>query len=424
MGGSSQGADADQRLRAALRIVLQLDPDDKQQREFESSVVKLVRESRPLPSGVAAKLAYAQVGREALERAATLLKRASKESVRLDGGAYSAVCCAHAAMPGKESEAVALALEACDKGVHLSPKAYLAALASVRSPSALKELVRGMSQAPRLRWMVAYSIAPVSSMLAIAGALGIGGDGRSVPALRSASEEEVHVALQALVMLESGAGGVSAMLQDLRASGVEVGSATRCMLLSTAMLEGWVQQKLGMRPVAHYVAHCGRSMPAFLSPLSSCSRYSRPAACASLPAPRCPSHLARRRVLPPLTRVRAALNVWLPLLSPYGEDLSEELRASLVFVETPPASGFKGAYCFDWSGDETHPVLREWMRHRALSDPRFDELSTFRGLCPVDLGVHVLEGLLLTRPSLQPGGAASQQYSLIVINFFLSLHVL
>ena len=109
------------------------------------------------------------------------------------------------------------------------------------------------------------------------------------------------------------------------------------------------------------------------------------------------------------SRAHSALNVWLPLLSPYGEELSEELRASLGFVETPPASGFKGAYCFDWRGPETHPVLREWMRHRALSDPRFDESSVFRGLCPVDLGVHVLEGLLVTRPSLQLGGAASQQ---------------
>ena len=135
-------------------------------------------------------------------------------------------------------------------------------------------------------------------------------------------------------MLDSGTAGVSVLLLDLRASGVTVGSAARCMLLSTAFQEGWVQQQL-------------------------------------------------------------ALNIWLPLLSPYGDELIDCLGPSLRFVPTPAASGFKGAWCFDWRDPSTPPVLREWMRHRALTDARFDARSEFSGLCPADLGVHMLEGILL-----------------------------
>ena len=78
---------------------------------------------------------------------------------------------------------------------------------------------------------------------------------------------------------------------------------------------------------------------------------------------------------------------WLPLLSPQGEALAEELVAtgSFSFVETPQNSGFKGAYCFDWRGPNT-PRARAWMRHRAVTDPRFDASSAHSGLCPVDLG--------------------------------------
>ena len=37
----------------------------------------------------------------------------------------------------------------------------------------------------------------------------------------------------------------------------------------------------------------------------------------------------------------------------------------------------------------------QWMRHRSLSDARFDASAAHAGLCPIDLGVHVLEGVLL-----------------------------
>ena len=333
----SKGGAADGRLRTALRKVLQLDPTDDQQIDFESRLVTMARDGKPMPRGVAAKLAYQQVGKEALRRARTVLRRAADSGAKLDGQAYSALCTAHAAM-GSNQEAASLALEAIeDRQVELSSPAYLAALASVRSPNDLKRLVAGMSSSERMRWMRYYSDSFAGSFLAVTGALGIGGnEGRTVPALARASESEIHTALSALAMLESGVGGVTSMLQDLKANNVEVTSATRCMLLSTAMLEGWVQQQL-------------------------------------------------------------ALNVWLPLLSPHGEALEELLRPSLIFVQTPPESGFKGAYCFDWRAPTTHPVLVEWMKLRALTDTRFDSSSPYCGLCPVDLGVHVLEGMLLAR---------------------------
>ena len=54
-----------------------------------------------------------------------------------------------------------------------------------------------------------------------------------------------------------------------------------------------------------------------------------------------------------------ALNIWLPLLSPHGEALTELLGPSLKFAETPPESGFNGAWCFDWRGPQTHPILSQ-----------------------------------------------------------------
>lgn len=332
--GSGSGV-GDARLRDALRRVLQLDLSDEQQADFLEQQVGLVRDGAELPRGVAAKLAYQQVGTEALARARTLLARAKVSGVQLDYDAYGALVMAHAAM-GRDGETVDLALEALGLGLGLTPSAYPAALGSVRSPNQLRDLVRGMGTNPRLKWINKYSDGVTGSFLAVAGALGIGGDGRDVPALREATDPEIHTGLTALSMLDVGAGSATSLLQDLRTSGVPVGSATRCMLLASSMQEGWVQQQL-------------------------------------------------------------ALNVWLPLLSPHGEALEEQLRPSLNLVPTPAESGFKGAYCFDWRAPTTHPVLVEWMRLRALSDPRFDGSSPHRGLCPVDLGVHVLEGMLLTR---------------------------
>jgi hypothetical protein len=254
---------------------------------------------------------------------------------------------------GRDAEVTQLTDAAGARGVPLSPSAYLAALGSLRTPAALRSLINSMASTPKLRWLRKYNDAPVSSVLALAGALGIGGEGRDTPALYAASEAEIHAGLQALVMSDSAsAGGVSAMLQDLRASGVAVSSRSRIMLLSTAMLEGWVQQQL-------------------------------------------------------------AINVWLPLLSPLGEELGDVLGSSgsLRFVETPSASGFKGAFCFDWRGPDVHPVLREWMRARARTDPRFDSSSPFSGLCPVDIGVYVLEGMLL---ALQANGGPPSAVSMDV----------
>ena len=71
-----------------------------------------------LPRGVSAKLAYHQSGVEALRRASELLGRARAHGIELDGGAYSALVCAHAAMRSEEVASI-LALEASGKRVPL-----------------------------------------------------------------------------------------------------------------------------------------------------------------------------------------------------------------------------------------------------------------------------------------------------------------
>ena len=63
------------------------------------------------------------------------------------------------------------------------------------------------------------------------------GKGRVVPALQSATALEVRAGLQAASMLESGFGGVTALLGDLQASSVAVDSVSRCTLLAAALLE-------------------------------------------------------------------------------------------------------------------------------------------------------------------------------------------
>ena len=78
------------------------------------------------------------------------------------------------------------------------------------------------------------------------------------------------------------------------------------------------------------------------------------------------------------------LNIWLPLLSPQGEALAEELVAtgSFSFVETPQNSGFKGAYCFDWRGpNTTRRAPRSWPASGGRSQIRV-RLSAHSGLCP------------------------------------------
>ena len=68
--------------------------------------------------------------------------------------------------------------------MHLSSAAYLAALGAVRSTAELRELVSAMGASPRLRWTQTYADGVLGSALAVAGALGIGGDGRVVQELR------------------------------------------------------------------------------------------------------------------------------------------------------------------------------------------------------------------------------------------------
>ena len=87
------------------------------------------------------------------------------------------------------------------------------------------------------------------------------------------------------------------------------------------------------------------------------------------------------------------LSLWLPLLSPHGEALLDALGPSLTFARAPGGSSFGEVWCFDWRGPETHPILLAWMRHHAQMDPRFDSSGEDAGLCPVDVGVHVLEGI-------------------------------
>ena len=193
-GGVAQGSDAS--LLSALRSVLQLPTEpDAQQGRLEASLLTALRRGRSLPRGVAAKIAYRQVGSEGLLRARALLLRASTSGVRLDSGAYSALCCAHAAM-GCNEQSVEIALQAIERGVHLSPSAFLAALAAVRTPDDLRTISSAMGRAPRLHWFRVYSDWAVSNVLAVAGALGIGGEGRRQPALVAATEEEIYLALQ------------------------------------------------------------------------------------------------------------------------------------------------------------------------------------------------------------------------------------
>ena len=112
-------------------------------------------------------------------------------------------------------------------------------------------------------------------------------------------------------MLESGFGGVTALLGDLQASSVAVDSVSRCTLLAAALLEGDLQRLL-------------------------------------------------------------VLSLWLPLLSPHGEALLDALGPSLTFARAPGGSSFGEVWCFDWRGAETHPALTAWLRHRATFDERFD----------------------------------------------------
>ena len=267
-------------------------------------------------------------------------------AVPLSGEAFSALIGAHAALR-QEDEAAALAGEAVRKGVPLSAEAYLAALSSVRSPAGLREVVAAMQGAPRFAWLGAYSNAASSSLIALGGA--VTGKGRVVPALQSATALEVRAGLQAASMLESGFGGVTALLGDLQASSVAVDSVSRCTLLAAALLEGDLQRLL-------------------------------------------------------------VLSLWLPLLSPHGEALLDALGPSLTFARAPGGSSFGEVWCFDWRGAETHPALTAWLRHRATFDERFDGKGGAAGLCPVDVGVFVLEGLLLALSlgaRLQEGEAAA-----------------
>ena len=248
--------------------------------------------------------------------------------MRLKGASYTALICAHAAIGGTDANkaAAALADEACELGEPLGAEGYLASLASVRDTKQLRRLVDAMCGAPRFGWLRRYADSTAASWGALGGALT---GGRRAPALARASAAELRAALQALNMLESSVGGVSALLWDLRATEVLLDAPTRSMLLSSALLEGWLQQQV-------------------------------------------------------------ACTVWLPLLSPQGDAVAGELGASLRFVRTPGDSGFKNAWCFQWGGADVHPVLRAWTAHRTRTDGRFAH-----GLCPIDVGVYVLEGLLL-----------------------------
>jgi hypothetical protein len=173
-----------------------------------------------------------------------------------------------------------------------------------------------MNGSPRFPWLRAYTGAATSSWLALRGALSPSG-GRRVAALQAASSREIRAGLQATSMLETSLGGVSALLGDLQASGVAVESGSRAQLLSSALLEGRLQQQL-------------------------------------------------------------VVSLWLPLVSPYGDALLAALGPAFAFrfAPTPRGSDFGGAWCFDWRPDDTHPALRTWLRHRATLDSRFAEGAT------------------------------------------------
>ena len=72
------------------------------------------------------------------------------------------------------------------------------------------------------------------------------------------------------------------------------------------------------------------------------------------------------------------VSLWLPLMSPYGDALLAALGPAFAFrfAPTPRGSDFGGAWCFDWRPDDTHPALRKWLRHRATLDSRFAEGAT------------------------------------------------
>ena len=173
-----------------------------------------------------------------------------------------------------------------------------------------------MNGSPRFPWLRAYTDVATSSWLALRGALSPSG-GRCVAALQAASSREIRAGLQATSMLETSLGGVSALLGDLQASGVAVESGSRAQLLSSALLEGRLQQQL-------------------------------------------------------------VVSLWLPLMSPYGDALLAALGPAFAFrfAPTPRGSDFGGAWCFDWRPDDTHPALRKWLRHRATLDSRFAEGAT------------------------------------------------
>jgi len=221
-------------------------------------------------------------------------------------------------------------------GISLDAEAYLAALSSIREPDKLRRLVLSMAESSRFRWLRRYADEASANLLALSGALR--GQGRRVEALADATPLEVRTGLQAISMSTASVGAVSALLQDLRASDVPIDTPTRCMLLTGACLEGWTQQQV-------------------------------------------------------------AMTVWLPLLSPQGEALLDEMRDSLRFVRTPSGSRFYNNWCFDWRQPHAHPLLWAWLSFRARTDPRFraDDDEGASGLCPVDIGVSVLEGLLLGR---------------------------
>ena len=103
-------------------------------------------------------------------------------------------------------------------------------------------MVEAMNGSPRFPWLRAYTDVATSSWLALRGALSPSG-GRRVAALQAASPREIRAGLQATSMLETSLGGVSALLGDLQASGVAVESGSRAQLLSSALLEGRLQQQ-------------------------------------------------------------------------------------------------------------------------------------------------------------------------------------
>ena len=100
-----------------------------------------------MPRGVAAKLAYQQVGKEALRRARTVLRRAADSGAKLDGQAYSALCTAHAAM-GSNQEAASLALEAGVRQGGAQPRLLLSARPRTTRPLSACAMMAEHPQTP------------------------------------------------------------------------------------------------------------------------------------------------------------------------------------------------------------------------------------------------------------------------------------